>query len=310
MKKTIFIIVAITLILSACTSPATPVPTETTVMTATPAPPTKTPIPPTPTQIPATPTPEGVEWITVENIEDCANNPLNDEDMEPGGRVDQYLEQIKPKLMAETNWEIIKDDIPFTFYGGTLIYSLGLEGNNDVKFVNPELDPSVPDTNPFDRDIDSFGLYTAGNGRKYIFIPLVIRDIDAPTETGHDIYFMKLLLPLQQDDGTPLSQFELDYKFENWKYRMNIAPIGYGNSTNGWAWDDDGNSDGDPTFDYLKIGSLEFEIRKRVWSALFIHNEEPIHGPLSEFKKLESFLFLTIAENRVEMDGTPSNIYK
>lgn len=307
MKQTIFVIVTITLILSACTSPVIIAPTETAVMTATPAPPTQTSIPPTPTQIPATATPEGVEWITVENIEDYANNPLNDEDMEPGGRVDQHLAEIKPELMEETNWDIIKDDIPFTLSRGALMYRSG--DGNEVKFVNPELNPSVPDTNPFDRDIDAFGLYTAGNGRKYIFIPLVIRDIDAPTETGHDLYFIKLLFPLQRDDGTPLTQSELDYRFENWNNRMNIAPIGFTNQPMGRIYAfEDVTDDEDPTFDHLKEESPEFEI----WFPAYLEliRGEPVHGPLSEFKKLESFLFPTQAHNLTRADGSPSNNLK
>jgi len=307
MKQTIFIIVTITLILNACApSPIpSPTPSPTPLPTATSVPPTQTSIPPT--QIPATPTPEGVQWITVENIEDCAKNPLNDEDMKPGGRVDQYLAQIKPELMAETNWDIIKDDIPFSNTGGALIYrTIDITG---VKFVNPELDPSVPDTNPFDRDIDAFGLYTAGNGRRYCFIPLLIRDIDAPTDTGHDLYFIKLLFPLQRDDGTPLSQFELDYRFENWNNRMNIAPIGLNNQPMGRIYATENvTDDEDPTFDHLKEESPEFEIWFPAYLALM--RGKPVHGPLSEFEKLENFLFPTKAENRTKSDGSPSNIYK
>ena len=250
---------------------------------------------------------QGVKWTVVENIEDGADNPLNDQDMAPGGKVDQYLEQIKPKLMAETNWEIIKDDIPFKVYGGMIIY-IPKSNAESVKFVNPEKDPSVPDTNPFDRDIDAFGLYTAGNGRKYTFIPLVIRDINAPTESGHDIYFMKLLLPHQLDDGTPLSQFEIDYMFENWNNRMNIAPIGYGNSTHGWLWDVNENPDGDPMFDYLKPGSPEFEL----WTSVFIAlgKQEPVHGPLSELKTLNGKVFLTEAANLTNEDRSEFNVLK
>jgi len=155
---------AFSLLLAGCSAgqlAATVAPTP--ILTNTPAP---TKPPPTATEAPLpTATEQGVKWITVDNIEDYAKNPLSVEDMKPGGRVDQYLAQIKPELMAETNWDIIKDDIPFATVGGDMIYR-SIE-NTGVKFINPELDPSVPDSNPFDRDIDAFGLYTAGNGRKY-----------------------------------------------------------------------------------------------------------------------------------------------
>jgi len=228
--------------------------------------------------------------------------------MEPGGKVDQYLAQIKPELMAETNWDIIKDDIPFMYFGGALIYST--EINKGVKFVNPELDPSVPDTNPFDRDIDTFGLYTAGNGRKYFFIPLVIRDIDAPTETGHDLYFLKLLLPLQKNDGTPLTQSQLDYMLENWNTRMNIAPIILNNKPmEKICVDDDGDDAEDPTFDHLKRGQPGFEARVLALKGLATLGED-VRGPLSQLKKMESFLFPTRAANLTKADGTPSTTYK
>ena len=281
--------------------------TPTPTLTNTPAP-TKPSTPsPTATETPlptATATAKGVEWTTVENIQDCAKNPLNDKDMEPGGRVDQYLTERKPELIAETNWDIIKDDIRFRNGGGVLIYD-SVE-HTGVKFVNPEKDPTAPDTNPFDRDIDAFGLYTAGNGRKYCFIPLVIRDIDAPTETGHDIYFIKLLLPLQYNDGTPLSQFELDYMFENWNDRMNIAPIGLNSQPMARPNPTD---DRDLTFAHLDEGSPEFER----WFQSFltiIRGRDPVHGPLSEFKKFNDLVFPTEASNLTNADGTPSNKYK
>ena len=305
MKKTLFMIIAITLILTACDAPPTPAPTPTATLvppTQTPIPPTQTPLPPT--QIPATATPEGVEWTTIKNIEDYANNPLNDEDMQPGGRVDQYLAEIKPKLMAETNWDIIKDDIPFTNWGGFMAYES--DESDKEKFVNPELNPSIPDTNPFDRDIDAFGFYTAGNGRKYIFIPLVVRDINAPNETGHDLYFVKLLLPLQYNDGTPLTQFSIDYMLENWNNRMNIAPIGLNNQPMGRP---NHHTDAeDSTFNHLKEGSPEFEEWFRSYLEI-MRGEGSVHGPLKEFENFNLF-YPTEAVNWANADGTPSNTYK
>ena len=233
----------------------------------------------------------------VDDIEDCARNPLDDEDMKPGGRVDQYLAQIKPRLMAEINWDIIKNDYHFTNRGGNLLYdSTKYTG---VKFVNPELDPSVPDTNPFDRDIDAFGLYTAENGRKYDFVVVVIRDTDAPTETGHDIYFIKTLLSHQHTDGTPLSQFEIDYMRDIWKNKMNIAPIGLNSN----PMREPGGFK-DPTFAHLEEGSPEFEI----WFPAYL--ELVRGGPLSNFKTLENYLFPTSAHNVVNLDGTPNNTYR
>ena len=307
MKKTLFMIIAITLILTACDAPPAPAPTPTATLvppTETPIPPTQTPLPPT--QIPATPTPEGVEWITVKNIEDYANNPLNDEDMQPGGRVDQYWEEIKPKLMEETEWEIIKDDIPFSYsINNEIIYWSGK--NTGVKFVNPELEPDKPDTNPFDRDIDAFGFYTAGNSREYIFIPLVIRDINAPTDTGHDLYFLKLLLPLQRNDGTPLTQSEISSALNIWKNKMNIAPIGTSNRPL-IGFPDTADFE-DPTFAHLREESPEYEI----WhSALYeVLSGKPVHGTLSEFEKLEEFVFPTEAHLPYNVsDGNESNRYK
>ena len=253
---------------------------------------------------------QGVEWITVENIEDCANNPLNDADMAPGGRVDQYLAQIKPELIAATNWDIIIDKYPFDFFSDSIVYKTG--GYKGEKFVNPELDPDVPDTNPFDRDIDAFGLYTPdnGNGRRYCFVPLVIRDANAPTESGHDIYILKLLLPLQKNDGTPLSQDQLDHMFWIWNNRMNIAPIGTSQRPMDklHETDDEAHDFDDPTFAHLVKDSPWFEIWVPTITALL--TPDPVHGPLSEFKKLEQFLFSTEVQDRVNPDGTPSNRYK
>jgi len=141
---------------------------------------------------------------------------------------------------------------------------------------------------------------------KYCFVPLVIRDIDAPTETGHDIYFIKLLLPFQQNDGTPLSQFELDYIFNNWNLRMNIAPIGLNSQPMARI---NPTGDKDPTFAHLEEESPEYKIWIPAVSAI-VTGRDPVHGPLSEFKKLEAYLFPTSAYNTVNPNGTPSNRYK
>ena len=314
MKKTLFMIIAITLILTACAAPPTPAPTPTATLvppTETPIPPTQTPLPPT--QIPATATPEGVEWTTIKNIEDALSdkNPLRDKDFEPGGTVDKYWEEtLKPRLMEETDWDIIKDDIPFMYNSdGTITYS-NYE-NRGVKFVNPELEPEKPDTNPFDRDVDAFRLYTAGNGRKYIFIPLVIRDINAPTETGHDLYLIKLLLPLQRNDGTPLTESEINQKLKNWTTKMNMAPILiYNKPMEQLDVNDDSYRDEDPTFPYLKEDTPD---RATIIKLLYdtILKKDPVHGPLSAFLELQGTLFPTIAESLInDSDGKPANDYK
>jgi hypothetical protein len=61
-------------------------------------------------------------------------------------------------------------------------------------------------------------------------------------------------------------------------------------------------------FDYLKKGSPEFEL----WTSVFITllSREPVHGPLSELKKLNGKVFLTDAINYTNDDGSESNILK
>ena len=90
---------------------------------------------------------------------------------------------------------------------------------------------------------------------------------------------------------------------------MNIAPIKLNNKPMLKLYaEDDGYDAEDPTFNHLKEESPEFEI----WFPAFLEliRGEPIHGPLSEFKKLENFLFPTRAANLTNADGTPSNKYK
>jgi len=301
MKKTIFIIITITLILSACAPSPTPSPS------ATPAPPTQTPRPPT--EIPATTTPDRVE--IVENLSDlfpetpdfadCLKNQIPEEYLRPGNKLDQFLAQIKPKLMAAIDWDNIKDDIGFWMFGGELIYFE--EGITGVKFVNPDLDLSVPDTNPFDKNIGVCGVVTI-NGNSYLVTVYEIRDKDAPTETGHDLYFLKLLISLQHEDGTPLSQFEIDYITDTWKNKMNFAGISMNSNPNRYH-----GGFKDPTFAHLEEESPEYEIWSEAKLAI-MRGGDDVHGPLSKFKELEPFLWPTAAHNWVEMDGKPSNMLK
>lgn len=214
MKKTIFIIITITLILSACTSPATPAPTETATMTATLAPPTKTPIPPTPTQIPATSTPEGVEWITVENIEDYADNPLTLEDFEPGGKVDTFFEEDKPEIIAGIDWDNIDDGDNWATIHGQLV-PRKIDGD---KIIRGKKIYEDTETNPFIRDFDAFGEIIVGKNR-YIFMPLIILD-----KENQEIHFIKLAFPLQRD-GVAFTQKQIDDKIAIWLENMNVSVI-------------------------------------------------------------------------------------
>ena len=270
--------------------------TPTPTLTNTPTP-TNTSTPsPTATQT-LIPTPTPLKYPRVYDIADYAQNPLSVEDMKPGGKVDQFLAEIKPELMASIDWDSIKDDIPFSTTAGAMVYR-SIE-NTGVKFLNPDLDPSVPDTNPFDRNIGAFGLYTADNGRKYIFIPLEIRDINAPTESGHDLYFIKLLLPLQHNDGTPFSKEEIEYEINTWKNQMNIAPIGLNSEPN----ISDPRGTKDPTFARLDSAEWKDDTFDRIISQIVV-GREPVHGDLSLLKELQSWLLPT------QSNYTEGNRYK
>lgn len=187
-------------------SSSTPPPAE----AASPLPPPTETASPVPT---VTETESPAESYKRVGIEKYYENPLTKEDLEPGGKVDQFFESVRAEMLAQIDWDKIDaDNVEWATVSGAFT---PLPADNDQpRYTNPE-------ANAFNRDWNAFGEIVDGENR-YIFMPVILYDTDDRT-----IHFVKAAYPLQAD-GVPLDQETIKRRIETWLHEMNVTPLSFG----------------------------------------------------------------------------------